>query len=327
MRKSYYCEKLEKTLHFLPDGVKFCCSCAEGAGLKIHDFSKFNIDLVVKSRQEFISRLKSGIIPHQCKGCVEYKEKTFSDKIHSLLNSNQKRLVSHIIIDHYKQCDCNCIYCSQKKLFSDAVQKYQILPVIKKLYETDMIDKENLKVEFQGGNVSVLNEFNDLMNEFKSNKCNNFIILSNFIKYIPQIENLDWHSILCVSLDSGCRETFQKIKNVDAFNEVINNLKELRPKSQITYQLKYILLKGINDNREEMSKFLTLAKEIDSKATIILEFDYNDTIMAHEGSKFEVPKHYYELFEFAKEYSNAYGLKFFMLPFTKMVLDKGSYSN
>ena len=327
MRKSYSCEKLEKTLHFLPDGVKFCCSCAEGAGLKILDFSKFNNDLVIKSRKEFVFCLKSGIIPNQCLGCVEYKEITLSEKLKSLFNSNKKELVSHIIIDHYKQCDCNCVYCSQKKLFPDTVQKYQILPIIKQLYELNMIDKENLKVEFQGGNVSVLNEFDDLMNIFKSQNCNNFIILSNFIKYIPQIEDLDWRSILCVSLDSGCKETFQKIKNVDAFNDVVENLKKLRSKSQIIYHLKYILLKGINDNKEEMNKFLSLAKEIDNKATIIIEFDYNDTLMLPKGSKFEVPKHYYELFELAKEYSNTYGMTFFMLPFTKMVLDKGFYSN
>ncbi len=325
MGKSYYCEKLEKTIHFLPDGVKFCCSCAEGAGLKIQDFSKFNNDLVVKSRQEFISKLKSGIIPQQCKGCVEYKEKTFSDKIHSLFNSNQKNLVSYIIIGHFKQCECDCVYCSQNKLFPDAVKNYQILPIIKKLYELNMIDEHNLSVEFLGGNISLLSEFNDLFHDFRSHNCNKFMIHTNFIKYLPQIEDLDWSNIISVSLDSGCRETFQKIKNVDAFNEVVNNLKCLRSKSNIVFHLKYILLKGINDNREEMSKFLTLVKGIDKKANIIIDLNYNDTLMSPTGSRFEVPENYYDVVEFAKEYCSSYGIPFFINPHAKLVLEKGSY--
>ncbi len=51
MLESYHCEKLEKTLHFLPDGVKFCCSCAEGTGIKISDFSKFNKDDIIKGKK------------------------------------------------------------------------------------------------------------------------------------------------------------------------------------------------------------------------------------------------------------------------------------
>ena len=62
MKKSYYCEKLEKTIHFLPDGVKYCCSCAEGAGMKIDDFSNFNEQDIIKTRENFAELLKNGKI-------------------------------------------------------------------------------------------------------------------------------------------------------------------------------------------------------------------------------------------------------------------------
>ncbi len=322
MKKSYYCEKLQKTLHFLPDGVKYCCSCAEGVGLKISDFENFNEQYVINKRNEYIELLKEGIIPDQCNGCVEYKERKITDKIKSAFCPPKKSLVSHIIADHYKQCDCDCIYCSQKKLFPEQIQKYKLLPVIKKLYENHLIDTKNLKVEFQGGNISVLTEFDSLMREFRANDCHSYLFLTNFIKYMPQLENLDWRSLVCVSLDSGCKETFEKIKKVDAFDDVVNNLKRLRSTSQIEIQMKYILLSGINDNLEELSRFLPLAKSIDPKGTIILEFDYNDTIMNPDGANYKVPEHYYELFDFAQEYCSGYGMRFFMLPHTKALLDK-----
>ena len=108
MKKSYYCEKLEKTLHFLPDGVKYCCSCADGTGLKIADFSNFNEQDIIKKRDEYTELLKNGTIPPQCSSCVEYKEMKIADKIKSLFSSPKQKLISHIIVDHYQQCDCDC---------------------------------------------------------------------------------------------------------------------------------------------------------------------------------------------------------------------------
>ena len=327
MKKSYYCEKLEKTIHFLPDGVKYCCSCADGVGLKIPDFTSFNEQDIADAKNNYIEILKSGEIPPQCSGCVEYKERRIIDKIKSIFLSPQNNLISHIIVDHYQQCDTDCCYCSQKKMHSDNAQKYELLPVIQRLYEKKMINPKNLKVEFQGGNISMLQEFDSLMNEFLCHNCDNFVILTNFIQYFPVIEKLGWKSLVCVSLDCGCKETYKIIKNTDTFDVVVNNLKELRSKSSIVIQLKYIILEGINDNKDELSKFLVLAREIDQHATIILEFDYNKTLFSPPGSTYKVPESYYELFEFAEIYCEAYGLKYFILPHTKDILEKGEYTN
>ena len=77
MKKSYYCEKLEKTLHFLPEEIKFCCSCAEGLGIKIKDFSKVDKKEIIKVKNKYIKQLKNGVIPSQCFGCLELNSKNF----------------------------------------------------------------------------------------------------------------------------------------------------------------------------------------------------------------------------------------------------------
>ena len=45
MKKSYYCEKLEKTLQFWPNGVKFCCSYAEGLKYEIKNLKSRKCEL------------------------------------------------------------------------------------------------------------------------------------------------------------------------------------------------------------------------------------------------------------------------------------------
>lgn len=324
MFESYHCEKLEKTLHFLPDGVKFCCSCAEGTGIKINDFSKFNKEEIIKGKKKYIDLLKKGYIPKECKGCIEYKKNNLYKKIKSIFIKQHKNKITHIIIDHFKQCDSNCIYCSQKKLFSERTQNYELLPIIKQLYEQNMIDTENLKVEFQGGNISELKEFEDLMKEFYEHNCDDFVILMNGIKYIPILEEIgnNWKSHICISLDAGTKETYKKIKNIDAFDQVIENIKRLKQKSKAQISLKYIIIKDVNDNKEELEKFLNIAKEIGNIQPLHLEIDYNDTLLS-PGTRFDIPKHYYELFEEAENYCRKNNISYKVFPYTKHILKQG----
>ena len=319
MEKSYYCEKLENTLHFLPDGVKYCCSCTKGIGLEIEDFNKFDMNDVISKRDYYIQSLKEGDLPKGCIGCTDYKERTIKSKIASLFKLFDKNKISHIIIDHFKQCDCNCTYCAQKKLFPQTTQNYELLPIIKNLYEKNYINSKNLKVEFQGGNVSVLSEFPLLMQEFKNHQAKEYVILSNMIKYLPELEELGENDILTVSVDAGTKETFQRIKNVDAFDEVIANIRKLRNNSKIQY--KYIILQNQNDNIEEVKNFLNIAKEIGG-LHIVIDIDYNDTFMT-PGVRFDVPKHYYDIMKFIDEYCKENYLGYSVRPSAQITLDKG----
>lgn len=324
MFESYYCEKLEKTLHFLPDEVKFCCSCAEGAGIKISDFSKFNKKGITMAKKRYIKFLKNGQLPKECSGCIEYKKRSIKQRIKEFFEKPVETKISHIIVDHFKQCDCNCSYCSQTKFFPSKTQNYELLPIIKQLYEQKMIDLENLKVEFQGGNISELKEFEDLMNEFHAHNCDDFVILMNGIKYIPVLEKIgnNWKSHICISLDAGTRGTYKKIKNVDAFDQVIENIKKLRQHSKAQISLKYIIIKDVNDNMEELEKFLNIAREIGNIEPLHLEIDYNNTLLA-KGIKFEIPKHYYEMFDKAEKYCKENNLGYRVFPYTQHLLNQG----
>lgn len=322
MKKSYYCEKLEKTLHFLPNEIKFCCSCAEGIGIKLKNNSQIDKKKIEKAKNKYIKELEKGNIPKQCIGCPDYKEQE-RPRLKELLFSKKEVKVSHIIVDHFKQCDCSCVYCSQKILYPDVKQNYELLPLIKQLYESGIIG-EDLWVEFQGGNISMLKEFDSLMDEFQKQGCEKFAFLINGIKYIPYVEKLKnaEKSFVCISLDSGTKETFAKIKNVDAFEQTIENIKKLDQNTNILIELKYVIIKGVNDNLEELIRFLNIAKSVSSLSNVILEMDYRDILFAVE-ERFNVPAHYYDMFNYAENYCKENNMPFAVRNYAKAILEKG----
>ncbi len=325
INKSYVCEKLGRTLNFLPDRVSFCCSYAEGPGLKYEKGMTLNLKEITKSEMQFIKLLKNGKIPAQCSGCIDYKEKKYNNFFEFLFSKQSSMLINEIIVNHFKQCDCNCVYCSQKIIWGDETQQnYELLPIIKELFKADSIDKNNLKVEFQGGNVSVLSEFEPLMQEFLNNGCKYFTILTNGIKYLSVIEKTNSMSgiifRLIISLDSGTKETFAKIKQIDAFDEVIKNIKEYGIKTGAIITLKYILIKDINDNSREVENFLNLAKELRCIHSLCFDIDYRD-ILFDKSKNFKVLVHYGDLIEQARKFCMENRINFVLLPYAEQYIE------
>lgn len=321
-RKSYYCEKLETSLNFQPDYIKYCCSCYISPGIKTDNTQKINKELLLKERKKFVDMMEQGIIPEECGDCSYCKEKRPASRFEKLFKKN--KLVNSIFVNHFKRCDCNCIYCSQKLIYKEEVGQYQLLPLIKDLYGKKLVDKKNLNVEFQGGNVSVLKEFDELISFFAKNNCKSFTIVINGIKYLPVLEKIAQNSeiLIILSLDSGTRETFKKIKQVDKFDDVLKNIKKYEIIPNVKICLKYIIINNVNDNIEELQKFLNIANEVKNLVYITFDIDFRDIIMNH-GNKFTVPRHYYDMMNFAFEYGKQNNLCVGINPNSKVVFDKG----
>ena len=92
-------------------------------------------------------------------------------------------------------------------------------------------------------------------------------------------------SIINVSLDSGTRETYKKIKRVDMFDRVVANLCKYAD-AGCGIHLKYILLSGYNDNIDEVNAFINIAADIGVRKVILSwnQYDYCDGVSNNTGS-------------------------------------------
>ena len=337
MKKIYNCDLLNSSLHFTPDNLRFCCAPVYwGPNIDSNNPGSKDVFLsLIEMRKQALKGMKEHIAPEGCVGCIYLKEYDLDspDTPENILEKQKEEpLISNIIINHFKQCDCHCIYCTQNRFLKKIDTKpqksayYDLFPIIKQFYKEKLINTKDLKVEFQGGSISVLKEFPDLVKIFLKNGVKDIKFFTNSIRYMPQIvdasKKCNVH-IVC-SLDAGTRETFKKLKIVDKFDDVVKNLKKYRSKSKnIEINTKYILIEGINDNLDELSKFFDVIESIGTDVTQ-LDMDYHK-VMMNKGVHYDVPKHFYELYDFFKNECTKRNIIPFIWEYIQGILDKGYF--
>ena len=253
--------------------VKLCCYMSAPGGGNVMIFEnykgeKINWDKFFEIKQKYREIQQSGGTVEGCKGCVFLEEKDWP----------QENYIDSIIFDHFTKCNCNCTYCytQEDKKKYQTLKTYNIYPIIK-----DMFDRKILRaggqVGFGGGEPTILPELDKLIDLFLKNGFSNIRIPSSGIKYSNMIaKGISTGQIsVVVSVDSSSRETYKKIKQIDKYDTVCKNLKKYakaqrKPPVNASYEeidscygvmSKYIIIPGINDNKEEIDNWLKFNKE------------------------------------------------------------------
>lgn len=299
----YCCYDLNHCISFFPDKIEACCSGFQGPMLVPNPSKSMFISWgggVFAQRDETIEMLKNGTVPQGCIGCPQIKP----------YRKERNKKITKIILNHFIHCNCKCIYCTRLPYYGrNFTEKpapsdfYDILPILKSMDENNLVDWKNTKVEFQGGDIGVLSEFEDILDFLFSKKVTKIVCFTNNINYFPKLEKILKYnnSTIVTALDAGCRETYKKIKGVDKFNRVIENIQKYRNISDPHRQLiKYILIENFNDNYKEVEKFLDIVNKIDIRE-INLEINYLDFLI-HKEKKKIVPKHYYDILKIFQDF-------------------------
>ncbi len=241
--------------------LKLCCYLsAPGGGnaFLIKDYYGEKIDWkkLFSLRKKYRKIQQSGKTVPECVGCVFLEEKEWE----------QVDEVRHIVFDHWTHCNCKCTYCytEDDKQMYNSLKPYNVLPIIK-----DMLDKKILKpggaIGFGGGEPTMLQEFDELIDLLLDNGFTNIRVPSSALKYSNIIEKgiSSGQLTVVVSVDSGSAHTYKKIKQIDAYKLVCENLINYS-KAQKEYGSvisKYILIPEVNDTVEEINSWLDFNKE------------------------------------------------------------------
>lgn len=127
------------------------------------------------------------------------------------------------------------------------------------------------------------------------------------------------------SMDCGSREMYKKIKRIDAFDNVIANIKRYMscsPNAKNAIVAKYIIIRNVNDNVEELKKWLDVTLSLGIKFTK-LEFDLREFDIKISNKKEYVKPNYYEIYNTYYTLINKYNLIDESTPYTKKVLKDG----
>ena len=279
MQEYTSCHWLQHGLSFENDHIEMCCLCCHKGGGRLYIKEDYNgkglkWDDIFKLKEQFIKDNKKGIIDPRCEGCFNLVNRTWDDEI---------PYINYIHFNHWTHCNSDCIYCytSWDKKNYQKRPHYKVLPMIKELFKKKLF-RAGGEVTFAGGEPTILNEFEDLVNFMLKNGAERITVHSSGIKFSKAIEKgiKEKKLSVCLSADAGTRETFKKVKRVDKFDKFWENAKKYsnaqnKIDNKIYVETKFILIPEVNTNKEEIDKWLEKTVEVGIKSIVVdIENDY-----------------------------------------------------
>lgn len=294
----YSCPWIEHGIVFFNSKLTMCCHCShEGGGHTMirnnYIGQKIDWDRVFYVKDIFRRFHKKGKINSTCIGCVHLEEKNWS----------QERYIDNLYISHWLNCNSKCIYCyaTQHREELKVDKYYDVLPIVKEMMEKGILRPGGM-ISFGGGEPTLLSEFEDLVTYFLDNFYWGIRVHTSGILFSPALARAinEIRAYVVVSVDSGSPETFMKVKQVPCYDKVRETIRKYALHTTFLGRYlvgaKYIIIPGINDNIEEIEKWLQANYEAGLYTTVM---DLEETwYLEHKG---KVPKYIYKLVEYARK--------------------------
>ncbi len=291
------CEELEYGLHFDIMGLYHCCSFFHSnknyipvtklTGDLNKDFKNF-----LRQKDKDKKSHRKGHIIDRCENCFSLKKQKWQNS----------KLIKKIAISANKRCNCDCIYCTThtNKQYYNSIQDIPVYDFIKKLFDKNLISQD-CEVQIGGGESVLHFEFEKLISLFTDKLSSRIAVYTSGIKYSEGIERaikLNRANIV-ISIDSGNKNLYKRIKNTDKFDEVTANLKKYCEAQQYSTEnhqvaMKYVLIPFVNSHEEYLDEFLNLALNLNCKA---LRFDIENNWYKNNMHNLEAIKY---IFKFMK---------------------------
>ncbi|MDR0498323.1 MAG: radical SAM protein [Holophagales bacterium] len=175
------------------------------------------------------------------------------------------------------KCNFKCFFCCHGMNFEKKVhERSEELDNVLEILEYFAKNEEVRYLHYAAAEITISPYRIEILKLLKKMDCR-IMISTNASSYLEELKELleDKNKFLLVSLDSGTPETFIKMKGVDAFYKVIENLEKYASTGSVI-NLKYIVWEGINCNETDMDNFLAIAEKIN--ATVEISWDIREKI-------------------------------------------------
>lgn len=300
------CYWIESGINFDIDTYKICCLySAKGGGNTIvknnYKGEPIDWDNFFNFKKRIKDLHKSGKIYPKCEGCILLEERDWPD---------DHTKISMINLDYWTKCNSRCSYChtmNDKEAYNK-FKNYNFLPILKDMIKRDIL-RPHGHVSFGGGEVTLLKEFDKLLNIFMDYGFPLTRIHSSCIKYSRAIEKglKNGRVDLIVSIDAGSKEMHEKVKQVKSYDKVWKNLKRYasNQRNPLAVKVKYIVIPGLNDDKKEIELWLKKAKE--NGINCVLQEIESKWFYARRDN---VPDEIIDFFNYTKEKAENLGLEY-----------------
>lgn len=220
--------------------------------------------------------------------------------------------ITELAISPSVPCQIACEYCNiisnAKNIFNHQKEvnralKFDIVEFVKTLEHMDVLEPSQ-PIQLSAGEITVNKNKKEILDYLRKYPLQ---IFSNCVLYDEQISELCAHdrSFLNASIDAGTRDTYHKVKGIDAWDRVNETLKKYS-ENGCNIELKYIIMPDNSDD-SDLEGFMNLCKKIKPQ-NINISCDLN--IKPNEISEKMI-----DAAIFIAKKSNEYGLAYRILPY------------
>ncbi len=299
------CRYIEHGVDFEHRRLETCCfTCHTGGGhITLNpDYKGEPVDwnTIFEKKREYRKNHREGNLSKQCVGCVFLEEKEWDEEDY----------INFLQFNHWTLCNSKCIYCYavQNRDFFSKLVPYNVVPVIKEMVEKKIL-RPGGEVSFGGGEPTIYEDFEELIDILIDNNFYNMRIHSSGIKFSPAIERAIKAGVLnvVISVDSGSSDVYKKIKQVDCYNKVIENIKKYAAANTDNHGLvtsKYIIIPNVNDNVNEIEKWIQQTIKAGARW---LALDIED--VWYKMNRATISEYYESLIDYVINRANELGLR------------------
>lgn len=299
------CRYIEHGMDFEHTRLETCCfTCHSGGGkltLKdVYEGEPIDWQKLFDKKRIYRQEHRKGNIMPNCRGCIFLEEKEWDEEDY----------INFLQFNYWVACNSKCTYCYEvqnKKQF-DKIKPYNTVPVVKEMIEKKIL-RPGGEVAFGGGEPTVAPEFEDLITLLTKSGFKNMRIHSSGIKYSPAIAKAIEKGVLnvVISIDSGCDKTYKKVKRVNAYKKVIENMKKYAQANTMGYGLmtsKYIIIPNVNDNRKEIDMWIDSVRKVGGRW---LALDIED--VWYKINRADISSYYLDLVNYVIEKARVLNMK------------------
>lgn len=300
------CRYIEHGMDFEHTRLETCCfTCHSGSGriTLLNEYAGEPIDwnAIFEKKRIYRERHRKGDLMPNCVGCVFLEEKEWDEADY----------INYLQFNYWIKCNSRCTYCYevQNRHIFEKITPYNSVPVVKDMLEKGIL-KPGGEVSFGGGEPTIAPEFEDLINLLTEYGFSNMRIHSSGIKFSPAIENAIKKGLMnvVISVDSGCEKTYKKIKRVNAYKKVLENMRKYAAACTDGYGLmtsKYIIVPDVNDNRKEIDMWIDSVVKAGGRW---LALDIED--VWYKTNRATISDYYMELIDYVHNRANELNMKF-----------------
>ncbi len=300
------CRYIEHGMDFEHTRLETCCfTCHSGSGriTLLNEYAGEPIDwqALFDKKRIYREKHRTGDLMPNCVGCVFLEEKDWDEEDY----------INYLQFNYWIKCNSRCTYCYevQNRHIFEKITPYNSVPVVKEMLEKGIL-KPGGEVSFGGGEPTIAPEFEDLINLLTEYGFSNMRIHSSGIKFSPAIENAIKKGLMnvVISVDSGCEKTYKKVKRVNAYKKVLDNMKKYADACTDGYGLmtsKYIIIPNVNDNRKEIDMWIDSVLKAGGRW---LALDIED--VWYKTNRATISAYYMELIDYVQSRAKALNMKF-----------------